>query len=178
MPLHLSDFFSPSINEMYVLWLPIFIMSRVEKCRIILERLIAQVWRRSVEGTSSYGRYKHLFAVPPRPFSIEPVYLVKSLCCGCERCDFSKCDLFILCDTRFYMKFLELEELLNMLSTRRACTKINTLHEHQRKQNTAVHGLRDPKSAAAMDKVSGDHSVSWDQVFLFCSFFYVIIPYC
>lgn len=57
----------------------------------------------------------------------------------------------------------ELEELLNMLSTRRACTKINTLHEHQRKQNTAVHGLRDPKSAAAMDKVSGDHSVSGDQ---------------
>ncbi|XP_028620780.1 zinc transporter ZIP12 isoform X2 [Grammomys surdaster] len=57
----------------------------------------------------------------------------------------------------------ELEQLLSILSTRRACAKKDSLHQHQRKQNTVVHGLRDPKASTAMDNKSDDHSVSWDQ---------------
>ncbi|GAB1285984.1 Zinc transporter ZIP12 [Apodemus speciosus] len=57
----------------------------------------------------------------------------------------------------------ELEQLLNMLLTRRACATKDTLHQLQRKQNAEIHGLRDPKTSTAMDKESDDYSVSWDQ---------------
>uniref|UniRef100_A0A8C6N2I0 Zinc transporter ZIP12 n=1 Tax=Mus spicilegus TaxID=10103 RepID=A0A8C6N2I0_MUSSI len=57
----------------------------------------------------------------------------------------------------------EIEQLLNMLMTRRTCAKEDTLHQYQRKENTEEHSLRDPKTSTAMDKESDDHSPSWDQ---------------
>ncbi|XP_052012893.1 zinc transporter ZIP12 isoform X2 [Apodemus sylvaticus] len=57
----------------------------------------------------------------------------------------------------------ELEQLLNMLLTRRVCATKDTLHQLQRKQSTEVDGLRDPKTSTAMDKGSNDNSDSWDQ---------------
>uniref|UniRef100_Q5FWH7-2 Isoform 2 of Zinc transporter ZIP12 n=1 Tax=Mus musculus TaxID=10090 RepID=Q5FWH7-2 len=58
----------------------------------------------------------------------------------------------------------EIEQLLNMLTTRRTCAKEDKyLHQYQRKQNTEEHSLRDPKTSTAMDKESDDHSPSWDQ---------------
>ncbi|XP_021050213.1 zinc transporter ZIP12 [Mus pahari] len=57
----------------------------------------------------------------------------------------------------------EIEQLLNMLSTRKTCAKKDTLYQYQRKQNTEVHSLRDPKTSIAMENESDDHSLSWDQ---------------
>ncbi|XP_031229154.1 zinc transporter ZIP12 [Mastomys coucha] len=57
----------------------------------------------------------------------------------------------------------EIEQLLNMISTRKACAKKDTFYQHHRKQSTEVHSLRDPKTSTAMDKESDDHSLSWDQ---------------
>ncbi|XP_051007253.1 zinc transporter ZIP12 [Acomys russatus] len=57
----------------------------------------------------------------------------------------------------------ELEQLLNILSTRRACAKKDALHQHQRKQNTAAHGWGEPKMSTTVKKEPDDHPVSWDQ---------------
>ncbi|XP_075826650.1 zinc transporter ZIP12 isoform X1 [Microtus pennsylvanicus] len=57
----------------------------------------------------------------------------------------------------------ELEQLLNTLSTRRACAKKDALHQHQRKENMTIHSWGNPKSTIAMEKESDDRSVSWDQ---------------
>ncbi|XP_036043583.1 zinc transporter ZIP12 isoform X2 [Onychomys torridus] len=56
-----------------------------------------------------------------------------------------------------------LDQLLNILFTRRACAKKDPLHQHQRKQNTTIHSWGDPKTLTAMEKESDDPSVSWDQ---------------
>ncbi|KAL1783905.1 zinc transporter ZIP12 isoform X1 [Sigmodon hispidus] len=55
----------------------------------------------------------------------------------------------------------ELDQLLNILSTRRACAKKDPLHQHQRKQNMTTQSRGDPK--IVVEKEFNDHSVSWDQ---------------
>ncbi|XP_041486769.1 zinc transporter ZIP12 isoform X2 [Microtus oregoni] len=55
----------------------------------------------------------------------------------------------------------ELEQLLNTLSTRRACAKKDALHQHQRKENMTIPSWGIPKSTIAMEKESDDRSVSW-----------------
>ncbi|XP_055449782.1 zinc transporter ZIP12 [Psammomys obesus] len=57
----------------------------------------------------------------------------------------------------------ELEQLLNILSTRRVCAKKDILHQHQRKQTMTVRGRGDLQTPTAMDKEYSQHSVSWDQ---------------
>ncbi|XP_059118434.1 zinc transporter ZIP12 isoform X4 [Peromyscus eremicus] len=71
--------------------------------------------------------------------------------------------IFSFLNSTNFLPLSGLDQLLNILFTRRACAKKDPLHQHQRKQNTTIYSWGDPKTPTAMEKESSDPSVSWDQ---------------